>query len=145
MLPTLSDPDRHTGYLDYLSRIAATHEPVAKARVAAAMTYKRDIVSVGVNRLKSDPFQARFGKNEESIYLHAEIAAIKNAIKFLSGEELARAVLYICRLKYTDESRRAFQFGLVKPCRGCQKAIRHFGIRHVIFTTDQGSYQSLLS
>ena len=73
-------------YLSVLEKMAeavpaASHRGL-RARLAACVVYKRDIVSFGINQLKSHPFQAKFSKNEDSIFLHAETDAIKNALSF---------------------------------------------------------------
>jgi len=46
--------------------------------------------------LKSHPFQKRWAPHPEAIYTHAEIDAIRNALK--RDEDLTRCTLYIARL-----------------------------------------------
>ncbi|NDB61641.1 hypothetical protein EB001_24855, partial [bacterium] len=66
------------GILHTLAKIAEANDD-SNIRFAAAVVYRNKIVSVGYNRRKSHPFQAKFAKNPEAIFLHAEVHAIKNA------------------------------------------------------------------
>jgi len=104
---------------------------VGKARVAACITYKGRLVSIGVNSSKSNPLAKHYGHNEHAIYTHAELAAIKNALKTVELDKLQYCVLYIGRAKLIDNQ---WQTGLAKPCIGCQRAIAEFGIKHVEWT-----------
>lgn len=131
---------KHSKILDLLSKVAVTVEPVASARIAAAIVYKNDIISFGVNQRKSHPFQAQFCRNHQSIFLHAETDAIKNALKFIDQETLSRSTLYICRMKYVGTDRRKFVYGLSKPCDGCMRAIANFDIKNVVYSLDDGGY-----
>lgn len=108
--------------------------PVAAARIAAAVVYKGDVISFGINEQKSDPFQAKYSKNALAIYRHAETSAIKKALKRLTPEELSRSTLHVCRVKYNRKGK--FIRGLARPCEGCQKAITKFNINNVYFSCD---------
>lgn len=134
---------RHRKILDTLSKIAIDVKPVSNAKLASAIVYKNDIVSFGMNRKKSHPFHAKYGKNEDCIYLHAETDAIKNALKRISQEELAKSTLYICRVKHPDHQDKNYIWGLSKPCSGCARAIAAFGIKKVVYTCDDGTYKYL--
>lgn len=125
---------RDRKYIELLAKLASTVEPVRKARLAACLVRQNEIVSFGINQLKSHPFQARYSKNQDSIYLHAEIDCIKNALKCITVDELKRCTLYICRLKFEDTHRRRMIYGLARPCPGCAQAITSFDIRNVVYT-----------
>jgi tRNA(Arg) A34 adenosine deaminase TadA len=127
---------KHTKYLNTLSKIASDLSPVKSARIAACVVLQNDIVSFGVNEMKSHPFQARYGKNRDAVFLHAETSAIKNALKYISITDLTRCTLYICRVKYTDASKTKFMFGTAKPCPGCFRCINTFDISRVYYTLD---------
>ena len=126
-----------------LDKVAEALEPVSNARLAAAVVYKNDIIAIGVNQNKTHPFQRRFAKHEGAIYLHAEVDAIKNAMKHISLPDLAKSKLYISRIKYETGSLTKLQRGLAKPCSGCSRAIATFNIKHVCFTTDNNQYEWL--
>jgi len=125
---------RDQKFLNLLAQLAITVEPVRKARIASCLVRRNEIVAFGINKLKSHPFQAKFSKNEDSIYLHSEIDCIKNALRAISIEELKDCTLYIARMKYESTHRRQMIPGLARPCTGCQSAIRAFDIKHVIYT-----------
>jgi tRNA(Arg) A34 adenosine deaminase TadA len=123
-----------------LDKVAESIDPVSNARLAAAVVYRNDIIAIGTNRKKTHPFQRRFAKHDMAIYLHAEIDAIKNSMRYLSLAELAKSKLYISRVRYEDSEPKPtpdkLVHGLAKPCEGCMRAIATFDIRHVCFTTN---------
>lgn len=123
--------------LNVLGDVASTQERVANQRLVACVIHRGDIVSIGTNQKKTHPFQAQYAKNEEAIYLHAEVDAIKNALKVLSLEELKKSTLVVCRLK-ADSS-----FGLARPCTGCMRAIVNFNLKNVYYTTDHKKLECL--
>src|ERR1700744_185704 len=105
------------------------------ARVFAKITDGRT-ASCGYNKKKTHPFQKRFGKNEDCIYLHAEIDAIKNWLRFCGDtEDLSDCDLFVMRIK-RDGRRGPWVTGLSKPCEGCMRAIATFGIETVYYTED---------
>lgn len=114
-----------------LVRVAEDVAPVSSARIAAGIVYKGDIISIGVNSYKSDPLQARYSKNEHAIFLHAEISAIKKALKVIPSKELSKCELHVVRRKVTNG---VFSDGLAKPCVGCQRAIDTYNIKRVYYT-----------
>ena len=127
--------DNKAKFIKILEKVAEDVAPVANARIAAALVYKGEIISIGVNQKKSHPFQMKFTKNEHAIFLHAETDAIKNALKKYDIETIAKSALYICRMK-KDEVTGAYIRGLSRPCVGCLRAIATFNIKEVYYTTD---------
>lgn len=119
---------RHEKRLSDLCVIANDTSLFQKNRHAAAIYIGNKLISVGVNQLKSHPLQAQFGINSDAIFLHAEIDAIKNALKRVSLTELQKATLYVVRTKNGTMK-------MSKPCGGCQRAIIHFGIKNVFWST----------
>lgn len=129
------------GIFDDMFDIALSVEKVANARVVSRLIGPRSI-AVGHNRKKSHPFQKRFGKHEDAIYLHAEIDVIKNyienqatGISRRSITDLSDCILYILRIKQDGRDGPMIP-ALAKPCSGCMRAISHFGIKNVIYSTD---------
>lgn len=135
--------ERVDRYINILAKLASVTEPVAAARIASCLVYKNNIISFGICRKKTHPFQAKFGKNKNSIYLHSEIDCIKNSLKEISIDELSKSTLYICRVKYDGPTKSKMIFGLSKPCPGCTRAILNFGISKVIYTLDNEGYDAL--
>jgi deoxycytidylate deaminase len=142
---THSAGTKHSRYMNVLSKIASDIEcPVGgNARLAACIVYRNDIVSFGVNMMKSHPFQAKYGKNPDSVFLHAETCAIKNALKYISEDELRKSTMYICRVKFYDAERKNLVFGLSRPCAGCFRCINTFNIRKVVYSLDNEGYDLL--
>lgn len=102
-------------------------------RHVAGVFYKGALVVLASNSYhKSHPFQARWGRNPESIYLHAEVAATIKAQRFLSSSELEKSTLLVGRV-YKDGS-----FGPSKPCKGCYGLIQEINYNQVFFTTLEG-------
>ena len=111
-----------------------------KHQLAAAVVYKNRIISLGYNRMKSHPFQARFGTNSDKIYLHAETAAIKNALRHIRISELKKCSLYIYRRRKINGK---YQRAIAKPCPGCMRAIIEFEIKKVTYTTNTNTTESI--
>jgi tRNA(Arg) A34 adenosine deaminase TadA len=120
---------------------------VAGARVVAALVYKNKVVAWGYNSKKTHPLQGKFGRNRDSIYLHAEIDAIKNGISelacrantskhYVDVSELSRYTLYVARAKCAPHNKQIMLFGEAKPCEGCMEAIEHFNLKRVVYTAD---------
>jgi deoxycytidylate deaminase len=114
----------------------AIDEVAANARLVSIITYKNTVVSVGFNKMKSHPFQKKFGKNSEAIFLHSEIDAIKNGLRHIDQDDFKKCELYSLRVK--RESRNGpFVTGISMPCDGCMRAIVTFGIKKVFYTENE--------
>lgn len=130
----------NSSIFDTLSKIASANDEYPRARMAAALVRGNKIMSIGLNRHKSDPLAAKFSKNEDAIYLHAEIHAIKQALRDYSLDDISGADLYVCRVKnhlVNLPNRKYIEtWGLAKPCEGCLRAIAEFNIKNVVYSTD---------
>ena len=125
----------HRKIIDQLFILAQDVVPVSKARVVAALVYKNKIVSFGFNQTKTHPMAAKFSKHPEAIKLHAEVDCIRNAINKYGVDFLKKCTLYVVRAKLRND-RETFEYGMAKPCPGCEGAIRKFGIKTAIYTTN---------
>lgn len=123
-------------HITTLKKITRDIDSVGNQRLAAAIVKGNRVISFGHNKRKTHPLQNRFSKNRHSIYLHAEIDSIKNALKELKVEELSQCILIVVRTKKDGSS------GLAKPCKGCMRAIESFNIKQVIYSTEDG-YETL--
>ena len=139
--------NKHEKVLDLLAVVAEgvdRNTTSSGARLAAALVYKNRIVSVGINQKRSHPFQAKYSKNEDAIYLHAETDTIRTALRHLSEKQLSKATLYVCRIKHADGPDTPLIWGLSKPCVGCQRAIATFDIKGVVYSEEgKGAYNFL--
>ena len=125
-------------FWDILEKVAISLDPVSRARMAACLVYKNDIISIGTNKFKTHPIAKRFQKHEEALYLHAELDCIKNALRVVDVDFLSKCTMYILRVKRPDDNPKKFIHGLAKPCSGCEMGIKVFGIKSIYFTTDNG-------
>ncbi len=120
-----------------LVRLAIENPGVqGRFKLAAGIVYKGHLVATGVNSYKSHPLMWEWGKNQDSIYLHAEIDAIKNALRLITQAQLAKCDIYIVRVKHPDNGSKKWIEGLAKPCSGCRRAIESFGLKRVFWTED---------
>ena len=132
---------RHARRLGMLFEVACDmhNDPKAfdKARLAAGLYVKNELICVGVNSRKTSPLQKQFGKNDEAICNHAEIATIRRALNRMSDDELrdAKTTLYIARSRRT-KSGGVLVHGGAAPCKGCQEAIKAYKINRIVYTTD---------
>ena len=131
--------------MGFLRRQAIDVKAVKSSRIAAAVTIKNDIISLGHCQRRTHPFQARYCKNPEAIYLHAETNAISNALNHVSKRELRDATLYIRRMKLPNKDSKDFVDGNCKPCVGCMRAIIAFGIKKVVYSTEEDGQYEVLS
>ena len=67
--------------------------------MASALVINNSVVGLGKNSYKTHPLQAKYGKTEHSIHIHAEIDAIKNSLKRVGVDDLSKDTLYIRRVK----------------------------------------------
>lgn len=114
-------------FLKIAAKASYAHDSFAHAKVCAIIVRKRKIVSIGFNQKQTHPLQALFGRNDFSIHLHAEIDALRHAVRIL-GEDLQDCILYVARTKENGD------IGLACPCEGCMKAIDHFNVKDVVYT-----------
>lgn len=130
--------------LDKVADIAASDGNDYRERVAAGLMYKGTFLSFGRNRKKSHPFQKRFGKNEDCIYLHAEIDCLVNATRNqVPLDIISKSTLYVARVKKYHPSAVEYEWGIAKPCVGCQRAIASFDISDVVYTADRNEFDCL--
>lgn len=110
-------------------KILTERERNKKNTTAAVILYRKEIVALASNDVtKTHPLQGRFGRTPDAIYLHAEIAALAKFLRRRDVGDLSKSTLYIARLKANGD------WGNAKPCPGCARAIRAFGIKEIIYT-----------
>lgn len=127
---------RDLKFMEFTRRVAISNNH-DKAKMAACIVIRNEIISIGINSSKSHPLASRFRKNEEAIFKHAEIDSIIKALKHVDEEELTKATLYVYRVKKKTRYSKVWSDGLAEPCSGCKQAIEHFGIKRVVFSTEE--------
>lgn len=130
MRRTITKIDR--AIIDSLAPWAQINLGNAGAKLAACLGKGSAVYCIGFNQRKTHPFQARYAKNKDTIYLHAEIDALVKAVKAFKEEDIGKMTMYVCRVHKSGEK------AMAKPCIGCISAIAAFGIKRVIFTDNNG-------
>lgn len=120
--------------LDSVLLLAHDSIKFARSKVAAAVVKNNKVIAFGFNQNKTHTLQARFSRRYQAIFIHAEIDAIKNALRKISVEDLSRCDIYIARSRYMPGDNKEMISGLAKPCLGCQRDIITFGFRNVFYT-----------
>jgi deoxycytidylate deaminase len=115
-------------------KLAQSVVPVRSARIAASVVCRGKVVAYGYNHKKSHPFQAKFCKNKDAVFFHAEVHAIKNALRVIDVDDLSKCDLYIVRAKRENNRNRKWITGLAKPCIGCQKCIDAFELKNIYYS-----------
>lgn len=126
--------NRDQKYMAFVRRLAMNNQ--MKMKLAACLVIRNEIISIGVNSDKSHPMQKKFAKNNDAIFKHAEVDCIINALRHVDQEELKNATLYVHRVKRQYKGDKEWSDGMAEPCIGCQKAIEHFNIKNVVYSTD---------
>jgi deoxycytidylate deaminase len=108
----------HEGIFNTLRVLAEDVAPIKSSRMTAAIVRGKDIISLGANQMRTHPFQAKFGKNPESLFWHAETNAIYNALRVMDVEGLKKADLYVCRGQIFQHQTRAIYFWQRQALRG---------------------------
>lgn len=115
--------------LDKAIQYALQNPITSLPRMAAVLEIPNiPVLWIGYNKLTTHPLQKEFGRNASAIYLHAEIDAIVRALEEVSVP-FHDAHMYVARVWKNGTP------ALAKPCVGCERAIVHFGITHVEWTT----------
>ena len=99
--------------MDTLLDVARKVQPVAGTKIACALVYKHRIISIGITKKKTHPYQKLYGKNDKAIFLHAEIDALVPTL----GAIPRGTILYLARVYKNGQS------ALVTPCSGCMRAL----------------------
>ena len=129
---------RDEKYMAFTRRMAiSNHNSQNRAKLAASLVIRNEIISVGYNSYKTHPLQKRFSKNIEAIFKHAEVDCIINALRYVEPEELEKANLYVYRVKKLEKDHKEWVDGISEPCCGCEAAINHFKIKKVVFSTEE--------
>ena len=122
---------------EMLTRLAIENPGVqGRFKMAAGIIYKKHLIATGVNSYKTHPMMIPEYYRDGQIYLHAEIDAIRNALKLITQDQLTKCQLYVVRVKRPNGKSRNWIHGLAKPCPGCQRVVANFGIETVFWTND---------
>lgn len=130
----IEDPNHKI--VSMLTRLAIENPGTrTRYKMSAGIVYRRHLVSTGVNSYKTHPLMQSPGYHSEQIYMHAEVDAIRNALRLISQEQLAKSSIYIVRVKKMRDL-TGYQYGMARPCKGCTRMIASFGIDSAWWSLD---------
>ena len=110
-----------------------------KVKIGAIIVENGDIIATSFNGAKTHPMQMKYNAyrdfNNASKFtehiIHAELGAL---IK-IKRIKLKNASIYVNRTSSKE-------FSKCRPCKGCQQALRDYGVKDIYYTTDDGySYE----
>lgn len=126
-------------HIEMLAEQAKEQDPVFRAQICAMLTVKNKPVSFGFNQNKTHPLAAKFSKHEEAVYIHAEIHSIINALRANKDCRFDCATMYVSRVLQSGE------WGMAKPCDGCMKALKAYGISRVVYSVaETGKFEEMI-
>ena len=95
-------------------------------RVCCGAFLNKRLIVLGFNSYtKTHPIMRKWGKNAESIFLHAEIDCLLTARRKLCDNTFNRLEFFVARINRQGELVSA------KPCVGCMKAFMYFDVKSV--------------
>lgn len=106
-----------------------------KHRLGACITLGRKVLGVGYNKINRYQSKVKTGSWDGS--LHAEIAAVLDALRKYPVGRLEGATVTVVRISKSGELR------LAMPCKNCYNSLRNLGIKEVRFSNDSGGFTSM--
>lgn len=138
---------KEIGFTEKVIEFAKNVDNDYNYKIAAAIVYKNRIIKLSNNEIKSHTFQKLYSKNEHAIYFHAETSVIHKALKILGNEKIKKSTLIIARVSQIRSKTKNILVGHnvaeSKPCVGCSTCISYFGIKKVIYSTQEGTFKTL--
>ena len=118
---------RDNKFMAFTRRMAIQNSnSLNRAKLAASLVIRNEIISIGYNSYKTHPLQKRFSKNIEAIFKHAEVDCIINALRHVDPSDLERSTLYVHRVKKLTKDHDYWSDGYSEPCCGCKRLIGTF-------------------
>jgi deoxycytidylate deaminase len=115
--------------------IKAANKSRFKQRLGATITKGKRILGVGHNEInRNTKHWTQYWEGS----IHAEEAAILQAVKQHGILELRGSVLHVVRLSKSSE------LVLAKPCKHCQALLQRFQIKKVLYSTKDGMVELVL-
>lgn len=106
-----------------------------KHRLGACISIGRKVLGVGYNKVNRH--QSKVKTDSWNGSLHAEIAAVLDALRNHPVERLRGATVTVVRIGKFGELR------LAMPCKNCYNSLRNLGIKEVRFSNDSGGFTSM--
>ena len=117
---------------------ASKESEFPRYHLGAALYYKGVLLATGCNSTKTSPLQKRlnaergFDPDQSGITnpTHAEVSALSKA-RFLDID-FGKSTLYVYREIANGHK------AMARPCPACMRYIREMGIKHIVYTTNDG-------
>lgn len=112
-----------------------------REQVGSVIVLRNEVIATGYNRRKTNPLQYYFANmvgRPQAIYPHAEIAAlhrVKQANCYQNDFHLMKIYVY-------RETKHGI--AMARPCEICMAAIKHFGLKHIFYTTNDGYAEEVI-
>lgn len=106
-----------------------------KHRLGACISIGRKVLGVGYNKVNRH--QSKVKTDSWNGSLHAEIAAVLDALRNHPVERLRGSTVTVVRIGKSGELR------LAMPCKNCYNSLRNLGIKEVRFSNDVGDFTSM--
>jgi deoxycytidylate deaminase len=121
----------------------AEESEFTRARMACLAVEGNKIIGSGLNSHKTHPLQSKYNKfrddfdesgDEVRPKLHAEMACLTSISSTLNDlhSNNNNVTIYIGRVK------KNHTYGMARPCKACMQALKDYGIKHIVYTTDDG-------
>ena len=120
-------------YIEFAKRVAEQSN-YGKFRHGAVLVKGSSVRSASCNKHRHCSFGSRFrreGRGDAT--LHAELGAILG----MERSTTQGATIYVARINREGKAR------ISKPCRMCENAMRHVGIKKVVYTNHNGKIESM--
>lgn len=106
-----------------------------KHQMGACITVGRKVLGVGYNKINRYQSKVRTRSWEGS--LHAEIAAVLDALRKYPVEKIRGATVTVVRINKQGDLK------LAMPCKNCYNSLRNLGIKEVRFSNDSGDFTQM--
>ena len=120
-------------YIEFAKRVAEQSN-YGKFRHGAVLVKGSSVRSISCNKHRHCSFGSRFLREGRGVAtLHAELGAILG----VERSTTRGSTVYVARINKDGEAR------ISKPCSMCENAMRHVGVKRVVYTNRKGKIESM--
>jgi deoxycytidylate deaminase len=120
-------------YIRTLSNLTKNLSNGLRCKHAAMLVSKNKIISIGVNKTKSDPLQKQYTRLPHMSYIHAEVDCLKGI-----DMDFSKTTLFVIR---TDSDGNMMESC---PCDGCMRLVTNRGIPRIIHSNTNGKLTEII-
>lgn len=126
---------RDTRIINRLLKISEELENGMRCKHVAALYEGKRLISLAHNVPRSHPFEYRYSKCQNHLWLHAE----KNCLVQAKWRDLSGCTMYVARMDLSGEP------NLSKPCSSCCAALVAVKIKRVVYSIKNGIREDYLT